>query len=82
MVESNKIYDFAKKILREGSDGLFLSCTNLRTLQVIKLLEKELEKPVVSSNQATIWATLGMVRLKAPAKGYGELFTHTFPSVK
>jgi len=82
LVESDKVYEFAKKTFREGSDGLFLSCTNLRTLQVIKRLEKGLGTPVVSSNQATIWATLGMVRLKAPNEGYGELFTHTFPVVK
>ena len=78
VVESDKVYEFAKKSFREGSDGLFLSCTNLRTLQVIERLEKELEKPVVSSNQATIWATLGMLRSKVAAKGYGELFTHSF----
>jgi len=79
LVKSDKVYDFAKKTFREGSDGLFLSCTNLKTLEVIEPLEKDLEKPVVSSNQATIWATLGTANLKAPTKSYGELFTHTFP---
>jgi len=82
LVESNKVYEFAKKTFNEGSDGLFLSCTNMRTLEVIKHLEKEIGKPVVSSNQATIWATLGMIRLNTPTDGYGELFTHTFPASK
>jgi len=82
LVESDKVYEFAMKTFRDGSDGLFLSCTNLRTLEVIKWLEKDLRKSVVSSNQATIWATLGMARLKAPIKGYGELFAHPFSTVK
>jgi maleate isomerase len=82
LVESERVYEFAKKTFKEGSDGLFLSCTNLRTLQVIERLEKELKKPVISSNQATIWATLGMVGLKTPTEGYGELFTYTFPALK
>jgi len=78
LVESEKVHEFARKTFKKGSDGLFLSCTNLRTLQVIKRLETELQKPVVSSNQATIWATLGMVKLKTSAEGYGELFNQPF----
>lgn len=36
-------------------DGIFLSCTNLRTLDLIDLLETELRLPVISSNQALAW---------------------------
>ena len=36
-------------------DGVFLSCTNLRTLDVIAEVEAELGKPVLSSNQALGW---------------------------
>lgn len=44
---------------RLGSDpnveGIFLSCTNLRTREVIPQLSQELGKPVLSSNQALAW---------------------------
>lgn len=80
LVESKKVEEFAKKTFRKQSDGLFLSCTNLRTLQVIELLEKEIGRPVISSNQATIWATLGMIRLKASTEKFGELFSRSFRS--
>ncbi|MEL6465399.1 MAG: aspartate/glutamate racemase family protein [Pseudomonadota bacterium] len=36
-------------------DGVFLSCTNLRTLDIIEALEAELGVPVLSSNQALAW---------------------------
>ncbi|MCG3267176.1 Asp/Glu racemase [Yoonia sp. I 8.24] len=36
-------------------DAVFLSCTNLRTLDIITDLEAQLGKPVVSSNQALAW---------------------------
>jgi maleate isomerase len=36
-------------------DGVFLSCTNLRTLDVIPEIEAELGKPVFSSNQVLAW---------------------------
>lgn len=39
----------------EGVEAVFLSCTNLRTLDVIDGLEAELGLPVISSNQALAW---------------------------
>ncbi|MCV2868430.1 aspartate/glutamate racemase family protein [Defluviimonas sp. WL0002] len=39
----------------EGVEALFLSCTNLRTLDVIDDLESELGIPVLSSNQVLAW---------------------------
>ena len=80
LVESKNVEEFAKKAFSKQSDGLFLSCTNLRTLQIIELLEKEMGIPVISSNQATIWATLGLIRLKASTEKFGELFSRSFRS--
>jgi maleate isomerase len=40
-------------------DGLFLSCTNLRTLDVIASLEAALGRPVLSSNLVLAWHMLG-----------------------
>ncbi len=36
-------------------EAVFLSCTNLRTLDIIEDLEQQLGKPVLSSNQALAW---------------------------
>jgi maleate isomerase len=40
---------------RAAIDGVFLSCTNLRTLDIIAGLEAELGLPVLSSNQVLAW---------------------------
>ena len=42
-----------------GADVIFLSCTNLRTFEVISPLSKALGIPVISSNQASLWGALG-----------------------
>ena len=47
---------------RTALDGVFLSCTNLRTLDLIAPLESELGVPVLSSNLTLAW---GMARLAA-----------------
>ncbi len=41
----------------KGADveAVFLSCTNLRTLEVLESIEAVLGKPVISSNQALAW---------------------------
>lgn len=39
-------------------DGVFISCTSLRTLDIIPKLEGEIGKPVVSSNLALLWHLL------------------------
>lgn len=52
-------------------DGLFLSCTNLRTLDVIAPLEAELEMPVLSSNLVLAWHLSQIARV--PFRGVGQL---------
>lgn len=57
---------------RGGLDGIFLSCTNLRTLDVIDSIEAELDLPVLSSNQVLAWHMAAQAGL--PLSGPGRLF--------
>ncbi|MCW1950210.1 MAG: aspartate/glutamate racemase family protein [Octadecabacter sp.] len=54
-----------------GVDAVFLSCTNLRTLDIIDDLEQRLGRPVISSNQALAWhmAHLASAPLSPEAPG-------------
>lgn len=45
----------AARAASKGAEAVFLSCTNLRTLDIIDELEAELEIPVLSSNQVLAW---------------------------
>ncbi|MCR8546469.1 Asp/Glu racemase [Salipiger sp. P9] len=56
-------------------DGLFLSCTNLRTLALIPALEAALGLPVLSSNQVLAWHMLRLAGFSAPRRAPGRLFT-------
>ncbi|MDF2874652.1 MAG: hypothetical protein K0R22_1335 [Sporomusa sp.] len=53
-----EIYHFCIKYFDSGSDGLFISCTNIRAMAVIPYLEMHLGKPVITSNQASLWCAL------------------------
>lgn len=49
---------------RDEADGYFLSCTNTTQIDAIAPLERALRKPMVNSNQATLWACLARLRSK------------------
>ncbi|MGH3359605.1 MAG: maleate cis-trans isomerase family protein [Nocardioidaceae bacterium] len=47
-----------RKADRPDADAIVVSCTNLPTYDLIAPLERELGKPIVTANQATMWAAL------------------------
>ena len=57
----------------KGVDGIFISCTNLPTIDIIEELEAETKKPVISSNTATLWAMLKKAGTLIRIRGYGTL---------
>ncbi|MEE8442659.1 MAG: maleate cis-trans isomerase [Dehalococcoidia bacterium] len=72
-VSQEQIYQLAISADRPEAQGLFISCTNLRTAPIIDRLEQELGKPVVTSNQASMWLALRRMGVMAPVSGGGRL---------
>lgn len=56
-----------------GVEAVFLSCTNLRTLDIIDDLEQRLGLPVISSNQALAWHMAKLAGVATAACGPGRL---------
>jgi len=55
-ISEQSLYDAALTLgEHEAVQAVFLSCTNLRTLDVIPRIEADLGKPVFSSNMALAW---------------------------
>jgi maleate cis-trans isomerase len=55
------------------AEAIFVSCTDLRALEVVDLLEHELGKPVLTSNQVTLWGILDVLGQRQPLTGFGRL---------
>ena len=64
-----------KENTRADADGYFLSCTNTRMIEAVPDLERDLGKPVINSNQATIWASLKKLGIAHADKSLGSLFS-------
>lgn len=61
MVDPQDIIDFSLEkaaLHKDDFDGIFLSCTNFRAMQVRQQIEDKLGLPVMTSNQAAFDATL------------------------
>ena len=55
-ISQQSLYDAAMALgASDAVQAVFMSCTNLRTLDVIPRIEKALSKPVFSSNQVLAW---------------------------
>ncbi len=64
---------FCLMVADKRSDALFVSCTDFAAIDLIEDLEKELGKPVITSNTATLWQVLRILDLNRPLTGYGKL---------
>jgi maleate isomerase len=53
------------------ADGVFISCTNVPTYDIIGPLERWLGKPVLTANQVTMWSALHA--MGSPMMGDGQL---------
>jgi len=71
----NVAYELAKSLYSADIECIFISCTNFRTLEVIKPLEEELNIPIVTSNQATFWYTYKKLNLEYRDENLGRLFS-------
>lgn len=73
--------DLVRRTVTVGreADAVFVSCTNLRTYDLLAPLEAELGIPVLSANQVTLWAALAAVGLAAVGDGQSLLLHEPEP---
>ena len=59
---------------RDGVDAYFFSCATIRAAPMIETLEQDLDRPVITSNQAMMWHALRSGGIREPVAGFGKLF--------
>lgn len=79
-IEPEETYRFARDVFENvpEADGYFISCGNLRTLEAIVPLERDFDKPIITSNQAGLWHALRLANVKVDGPALttgGRLFS-------
>lgn len=72
-IASEEILKLVEKVNALDSHGFFISCTDLRSVEMIDIIERKFGKPVVTSNQALLWHMLKTLNLNVNITGYGKL---------
>lgn len=72
-VQPGEWYRRVKAQQDAAADAYFVSCTAIRAVEVIEPLERDLDRPVVTSNQAMVWHSLKTTGVNEAKPGYGRL---------
>ncbi|MGH7109326.1 MAG: maleate cis-trans isomerase family protein [Stellaceae bacterium] len=72
---AERAYRLARAVDTADAEAVFLSGTGMPTVPVLAALERDLEKPVLSSASAMMWHALRESGVREPIAGYGRLLT-------
>ena len=72
-VPAADVYAHVRTVDRAEAQMIIVSCTDFATLEILPRLERELGKPVVSSNLATFWQALRTAGFGDRIEGFGRL---------
>ena len=72
-IEPGAIYRKVKEITTPRSDAVFVACTQLRALEVVDALERDLGKPVYSAVQASAWEAFTAIKVDPKIMDCGSL---------
>lgn len=75
-VKYEDVYRLGRAVMTPETEVLLLSCTEMRSMRIIKQMEVDFGIPVISSNQCDIWAALRYCGIKDNLADYGSLFSY------
>jgi len=70
----DEVFDLAMRVNQPNVEVIVLSCTDMRSVEVIDRLEEVTGKPVVTSNQAMIYTLCKALNIAVVKNGGGMLF--------
>jgi maleate isomerase len=71
--EVEPLYAQIKTACPAAADGVLSAGTGFRCVAILDALEQDLERPVISANQASLWHCLRAAGVRTPVSGYGSL---------
>jgi len=73
LLDAETAYDLGRQVDRPDAQAIMLACGNWLTLGIVDKLESAARKPVVTTNQVSLWAVLRIAGYHAPVFGWGGL---------
>ena len=73
LLEEQTAFDMGVSVDRPEAQAVMLACGNWLTMGIVDLLEATIHKPVLTTNQVSLWAVLRLAGYQAPVFGWGRL---------
>ncbi len=73
LLDEQTAYDMGVAVDRPDAQAVVLACGNWSTLGIVDRLEATIGKPVLTTNQVSLWAALRLAGYHAPVFGWGRL---------
>jgi maleate isomerase len=73
-IHPGAVYEWARANVPVTADGVFFGGNGFRTVGLIRALEEDLGRPVLTANQVLLWNALEVVGIRSSSPAYGRLF--------
>lgn len=73
VLDEQTAFDMGVAVDRADAQAVMLACGNWLTMGIVDRLEAAIGKPVLTTNQVSLWAVLRLVGWRAPISGCGRL---------
>jgi len=73
LLPEQSAFDMGMALHQPEAQAVLLACGNWLTLGIVDRLEAAIGKPVLTTNQVSLWAVLRLVGYHAPVFGWGRL---------
>ena len=72
LLDPQSAFDMGRQIDQADADAVMLACGNWNTFPIIDKLESQIKKPVLTTNQVSLWHVMKLLGAK-PMQGFGTL---------
>ena len=71
--DAEAVFSQARAACPDEADGVLIAGTGFRCVGIIEALEQDIQRPVLSANQVSLWRCLRLSGVHSPITGYGNL---------
>lgn len=73
-IHPGQLYEWVRSHTPASAEAVFLGGNGMRAIGVIRALEEDLARPVLTANQVAFWHALHLAGTRVPVGGYGRIF--------
>ncbi len=73
-IEPSELYEWVRTQTPDSAEAVFIGGNGFRAVGIIKALEENLDRPILTANQVAFWQALALSGSRGPVTGYGRIF--------